>query len=1253
MNQPKPPPQTLQPDDERKIQVFLERASSIVLEQPVLDLAHWRRLVSLAEELGLSDHELQSTVNDLRQRGVISEIDLSPPKPPPLPSQLGAIAAEVTARERVAPTGPEQDFSLTPPVPPPPPPTGGSGRSKKSNSSPSAAPPPVPSRQPEEELSHAERVRRYLARAQAIIAEQRGFGPRTHALLAATADELGLSEQDATAALQSLNRQPATSPPPPPSTSRSVEKKAAAGAAAEEELADHRRWRVEGAPPPEPPPPTRKPETIYRDYLSASLAQITDGVVPVLLERKFVKHGTSVLGLAQTFARHLVYEEAAEKGLRFESNRADVDLEAANPVAGSEDDALCDANVKLFLERSIPILALHRGINAKSRVLLNALASELGLSSEQVERAIAATQFRANTTREDADALQQERLAGFRELVQGALISLPRKLLTFDIEENLRRHGEERHGIKSDLVGSAIREVCVALEIRQISEQQAREHIERLVDAKLGENVRLQNDVRDRIESEGKQWGLNAEHVGAIIKERTRLQDKRIQSERNFTHGALVAASLAALIVVGFFGWVAIQYDASDLVPIEVIAEHPGIPSPIVVDDADVDTAWWGEDLEFAVGAARRELRSQRLVLVQVESKQPSERRIAYEKLVSELFGKGHDDQHRDLLIRVISLCYARDPDQQAARQMLDSLIARIPKSERDLRADDTLYSQAFLATQAAVALVTQAVDERQSDASTELGRAIGRTIDSDLEAPALQQHAYEGVAERLYRLLIALAKSEPTRVATAHAVVAGQTAAFLDAAKLEKLNADFLEAVLSGASQTWREYEPLIRATVASKSPLNTIRMLDVYEKTKDLELQAFLADALIKRIGKAPESHDVAAIANAVRQSLGVAAEDMDNKRLSRFQIGANSLLAEPRVDIRETESFLAEIVNLAYQSTLGCAVAQGTAGDATFDRLAEQDPAAFLTAEKPAVSRAGSESTPLEPTTHRMLNDRLGKLLIPQTGPVIRSGIIQTLAGLTDQMDDLAPDQATALATYLLGKKRIEEHRAILPHIEKLGKWKQVRLAVADRLEDVGVSREQLQEIISQLIGREYAIGGGDAGREALRVELLRGVLVDAKKADIGDQDKYEVYNAAAKALYDFYTAQAILLQAKEWPTEPVTPTVVSQAMIESRVTELLEAKLSPEVKELVQRVRVDARAIDYLAANDLQKIALLDRAWLRLLAVDLARKRPGRKSEADTLVEQLGVRDRDATHVLIQLRDGHETMLRMWLLLNQTD
>lgn len=1256
LNHPKPPPQTRQPDDERKIQIFLERASSIVLERPVLDLMNWRRLVLLAEELGLSDEELRSTVNDLRHRGVISEIDVSPPKPPPLPSQQGKPTPEATPQ-----SGPEQDFSLTPPVPPPPPSNGSPQPSTRTNSG-NGAPPLVPAKQgavertdrsPADTTAIEERLRRYAERAQAIIAEQRGFGGRTQALLAAAADELGLSDQEAAGALQSLGRAHDSPPAPPSAPNRNRDTKSTSDTVSADELRDSRRWRVEGAPPPEPPPPTRKPEVIYREYISASMAQITDGVVPVLLERKFVKHGTSVLGLAQTFARHLVHEEAAEKGLRFASKQTDADAEASGTTS-PDDNGLCDANVKLFLERSVPILAQHRGINAKSRVLLNAIAAELGLAEEQVERAIAATQFRSTTSREEADALQQERLVKFRELVQGALISLPRKLLTFDVQENLQRHGEERHGIKPDLVANAVREICVALDIRQISEQQSREHIERLVDTKLGEDACLPNEVRARIESEGKQWGLNAGQIAAIINERTRLRDKRNRSERNFTHGALLAAGVAALMVAGFFGWVALRQKPPEPLPPGATIEQLRMPAPIVVDETSVDTAWWGEELEFAISAARREMGSLRPVLIQVEAKESSKRRAAYGHLVNELFAKEHGDEQRDLLVRVISLSYAREPDQQAARQLLDSVTARIPGSEHDLRGDDSLYPRAFLATRAAVAMVTQASEERRRDASAELGRSLGRSIDAGLEPTTLQQHAYEGLAERLYRVLLALAKSDPARVASVHALVEKQSAAHLDGAKLEKLNTDFLVVVLTGASHTWRDYVPLIRGAVAAKNPLNALHMLEVYEKTTDEELQAFLAEALIERLGTPPESRDVATIAGAVRKSLGVTSEEVDNKRLTRLLVGANSLLDESRAGIGEPESLLVEIVNLAYNSTLGCAAAQGSAGDAAFDTLAEQDPAAFLTVDKPARPVTENESETLEPTTIRILNERLTMLLNPRNNSsVSRLGFVETIAGFADRVDDLAPDQASALATYLLGKKRVEEHRAILPHVEEIGKWKQVRLAVADQLDEDGVSREQLQEIVSKLLGREYKVGRDAAGLEALRVELLRDALMDAKSEDVGEQDEYQVYDEAARALYDLYKTQANLLRTADWPETPATPTVVARAMIESRVKQLLASKLPAEAQKQVRQIEVDSRAIDYLAANDLQRLALLDRAWLRLLAAEFAHRHPARKPETDVLVEQLAARDRDAKHVLIQLRDGQEIILRMWLLLNRTD
>jgi len=181
--------------------------------------------------------------------------------------------------------------------------------------------------------------------------------------------------------------------------------------------------------------------------------------------------------------------------------------------------------------------------------------------------------------------------------------------------------------------------------------------------------------------------------------------------------------------------------------------------------------------------------------------------------------------------------------------------------------------------------------------------------------------------------------------------------------------------------------------------------------------------------------------------------------------------------------------------------------------------------LTAKESTRPPVESEPAILEPTTIRILNERLTMLLNPRNNsPVSRLGFVETIAGFADRVDDLAPDQAGALATYLLGRKPVEEHRAILPHVEALGKWKQVRLAVADGLEELSVSRDQLQEVASKLLGHEYEVAAGTAGLEALRIELLRDVLADAKSEDIGEQDKFQVYNEAAQALHDFYAAQA---------------------------------------------------------------------------------------------------------------------------------
>ena len=63
-----------------------------------------------------------------------------------------------------------------------------------------------------------------------------------------------------------------------------------------------------------------------------------------------------------------------------------------------------------FFEEVAPILTQHRGINAKSRVLMNAVAQRLGLAEDELERALATLQQRAGDPDEDDPRQEASRL---------------------------------------------------------------------------------------------------------------------------------------------------------------------------------------------------------------------------------------------------------------------------------------------------------------------------------------------------------------------------------------------------------------------------------------------------------------------------------------------------------------------------------------------------------------------------------------------------------------------------------------------------------------------------------------------------------------------------------------------------------------------------------------------------------------------------------------------------------------------------
>lgn len=1253
-----PPPHAMDPDEERKLQLFLERAAPIVLESRVLDTENWRRLVALARELELTDGQLRATVEDLRRRGVIERIELQPvkavttataatgspaptasktttsskttTKPPPLPPR--PTAAKPVAND----TGPsdrdvaggippvrEKTFSLNSPgprqPPPPPPPPSSTTPAPAAPSPPPSRPDRVPT-EPGALVSLREQLSR---RAVAIIAEQRGFSPKTHSLIASAAEDLGLSERDVATVIRTLHQGDGPT------------KEAAA-----DDANQRQRWKEEGKPEPPRHEAPKKPHEIFSAFVAKSLEKLAVGHVSGDLEEGLVAHGTKVLKLSRVYATQLVRDVAQQKDLLLQSDTRS--RQQADELATQVDPRL-----RTFLDRAAPILAQHRGLNARSRVLLGAMAEEVGLAQSEVDAAVALLESKPAET-DGLDETQRKRLAPFRQFAGEMLGQLPQKILTARVHAMMLERGDERFGIDADRARAVLRELASEQQIQIISEEEALRHITGLVDERLGDALRLEGDVKQRILQEGGQWGLSAEQIEQIIKSRSRENYKKRQSERNLSNAALIAALVAVLLVVGFLGWAMLggrmTPEEPDPIPPPDAVTNPGAP----VDDTD--DSWWSVDLVLAVHNATSEFPLLRRTLKAIGSPHPDHRAAAYDGVIAHALNQTDDAVQRKMLLSVITQAYVVEPDEATADGIRQGLLAVVPGPEDRLseRADD--YPKIFWAMRGAVAALDAAADNarRADDMARSIGLVVGTTIDRNQPPLQLERQCLGALAERLFRLMITSAASRPAGTVPLHRVIAEEAGHYLDRPRLETLNADFLAAVLPASEDSWSDFKALIDETMRNRDPLIVAKLIDVYETTTNAALRSHLQSGLLRRTNVKPVAKEARGIASEMRQSLGITEVVTAQGRTLDFQQLAQRELARTSANTDERIRAAELATSLSHVATLGCALAQGELGFALFDELIKKEPAALT-----ASAAGGAPLFPTDVGTDWDALERIDSALsrLPREGSINHVERIESIAGLAGRVRNLKPSQATMLASYLLAAKPAAEHERILEYLPSFRRWSQLFLALADGLDRAKVQRDQWEPMLSRLLDQEITLSDGEAGRETLRGILLRQALteLDADRATVSAP---ELIDRARSLLLDQYVRQANLLGVPRPAFADATgPAAVLKAIIEHYSTRLNEAGATKEATRQLAEIPHQLQAIEYIATNRLQQTVLLERIWLQLLATHLKREAPETSADAERIIRDLRQADRAAGNSFAQLHASQTALVQMWMLWNR--
>jgi hypothetical protein len=1190
-------------------------------------------LQRLASSLGLSPAQLAAAQRLLIAQGhVIAGPSSAAPSAPPV------VAKEIIWIDD------EDDGPAAPPVVQPPP-------------LPSKAAPPKP---------RDERLSRFQLRAMAIIAENRGFGPKTQAMLVRAAKELGLSDEEADAAMQSLRHGGASAP----STD------APSAAPAEQAVVD----------------PPVKPHLAFRAETMAALVKRTSPALSRRERRTLINRGVSEFRLGEPFARRIVDEVAAECGLAVEAKK-----KRPQEDSGEEVEPPLSEAAEAFLERARQILAEHRGVNAKSRVLLNAAAATLGVDAGDVESLIARLQ-RSNERKPQSEQSEQELLESYRQWLDVRLARLEGQILTARDQRRFLEAAEERHGISAEQARTVLAELAARRELRFISADEARRHVQGRVQEALQGGQVYDLTLRYRLTTEAEQWGLEPEEAESLVDENVARFKGDLRRRANFNRRLLTAA-VGVLLLVGLGLGAAVLLSKPSTPKDADLAgggdDRPGDAgaatgaSAATGDEkapAAEDKSWWDIDLAVEMAAAKTKAPEFEPLLAKTRDRDPAVRTKAYRELIAEAAKKvgglgpitsAREKSQRAVLEEIIAGCYARDPDEQCAAAIAEELVKRIPAGDA-LPADATTIRQGFWAAAVASAAISRPAiaPERAAPLAQSLSRGIGLTVDPALSAAELTRFVQQAMTAGLYRKLASEFASQPDVVKGLEATLSAEAAVRFDRESVARLEADYLATVAPSMGADWRAFQDAFDRCVQSRDPLIVLKMADACERAANPELQEWLRYELLMRVDRYRAAASTEEAMAMVREALGASARSAPLESADRYRAflqAAEKALAEKEAG-GSPRAVLASTLNLAHLNSLGCALARQDAGRATFDELlrsgppklkagaavAESDDSSAATAEFPVRFGAPEDDDEAPPasrprvSTHPnmrqfYLNDLRRAIDGAQLPAERAAALAKTLPRVSKQLDDLDPRAARDVADYLCRRKSASEHEAVMKVIDSFAKWKAVRLVIADELDSVRLDDDQLLPILSGLTGRE--IEAGPSSRAIARRALLESVVDDLEGAASSSGAGAPVFDEARDALLALYVEQA--------KVSGVAPTDYSAAAAPSHVLKLLILNSSgaatdparPADAALMARLPQEVAAVEYLGADDLDRTVLLQRLWLRTCSAALAGERSEKAAEADGIVATLAETDRKSGSPAERLRDGETAILKLWLLWNR--
>src|SRR5262249_31626337 len=138
-------------------------------------------------------------------------------------------------------------------------------------------------------------------------------------------------------------------------------------------------------------------------------------------------------------------------------------------------------------------------------------------------------------------------------------------------------------------------------------------------------------------------------------------------------------------------------------------------------------------------------------------------------------------------------------------------------------------------------------------------------------------------------------------------------------------------------------------------------------------------------------------------------------------------------------------------------------------------------------------------------------------------------------------------------------------------------------------------------------------------------------------------------AADFLRELYKEQGLSfgLDSPEFE-EQTQLTTVLERLVKHVAARAARQELAPADKAYLEQLDRQLPAVRFSAKNDLEHTVLLQRVWIKVLALALQGQVPAQAKKMTEVQQELDKKDHDAKTLLDQLRSGEEKLVRVWAL-----